>query len=84
MIRLCGKLQVPLPRLSEKRIERTPNGVALLTMSLPSVPILLWPSGVPVTLREHSTEAISAPTAAAAPNVAIEAPVADADQAAAT
>jgi len=80
LIRLCGKLQVPLPRLSEKRIERTPNGVALLTVSLPSVPILLWPPGVPITLREHSTEALSAtaPDPAGSPGDAnVDAPLAD-------
>lgn len=81
LIRLCGKLQVPLPRLSEKRIERTPKGVALLTVSLPSVPILLWPPGVPVTLREHSTEPIAAASgtpANSAGESAVDTPVADA------
>jgi hypothetical protein len=82
LIRLCGKLQVPLPRLSEKRIERTANGVALLTVSLPSVPILLWPPGVPITLREHSTQAASgtAPDpAGSASDSNADAPIADAN-----
>ena len=67
LIRLCGKLKVPLPRLSEKRIERTANGIALLTVSMPAVPILLWPPGVPVTLREHSSEPPADTTANDAP-----------------
>jgi hypothetical protein len=79
LIRLCGKLQVPLPRLAEKRIERTADGIALLTVSKPSVPVLLWSPGVPITLGEHSTEATA--TAGDEPitdAAATDAPVADA------
>lgn len=85
LIRLCGKLQVPLPRLAEKRIERTANGIALLTVSKPSVPILLWPPDVPITLREHATQ--DTPGTAADPadpagdsagNSSVDAPVSDA------